>query len=249
MTPESHDILLTGNAKVVTSTIINLDPSVEHLSCFVGGMVGLGARISNNPADLDIAQKLVQGCVWAYELMPTGIMPERFDVLPCPAPDRSSGAHCAWNEDVWGLAMMAHNSNEEQPRDQKLPFAERVRKKAQMQRLPKGVSVIGNRVYKLRPEAIESVFVLYRITGNQKLVETGWKMFEAIVEETRTDIAFAGIDDVSWKHSPRSDRMESFWMAETLKYFYLLFSEPDAVSLDEYVLNTEAHPFRRPKIG
>jgi hypothetical protein len=40
--------------------------------------------------------------------------------------------------------------------------------------------------------------------------------------------------------------MESFWLAETLKYFYLLFSEFDVVNLDEWVLNTEAHPFRRP---
>jgi len=42
------------------------------------------------------------------------------------------------------------------------------------------------------------------------------------------------------------DEMESFWLAETLKYFYLLFSTPDVISLDDWVLNTEAHPFRRP---
>jgi len=36
-------------------------------------------------------------------------------------------------------------------------------------------------------------------------------------------------------------------MAETLKYFYLIFSDPDLISLDDYVLNTEAHPFRIPK--
>jgi mannosyl-oligosaccharide alpha-1,2-mannosidase len=52
---------------------------------------------------------------------------------------------------------------------------------------------------------------------------------------------------VSWKHSPKSDKMESFWMAETLKYFYLLYSKPDVVSLDDFVFNTEAHPLRRPK--
>lgn len=34
-------------------------------------------------------------------------------------------------------------------------------------------------------------------------------------------------------------------MAETLKYFYLIFSSPDVISLDEYVFNTEAHPFKR----
>ena len=42
------------------------------------------------------------------------------------------------------------------------------------------------------------------------------------------------------------DEMESFWLAETLKYFYLLYSTPDTISLDDWVLNTEAHPFRRP---
>lgn len=42
---------------------------------------------------------------------------------------------------------------------------------------------------------------------------------------------------------------QSFWMAETLKYFYLIFSEPDLISLDDYVFNTEAHPLRLPKPG
>ena len=41
--------------------------------------------------------------------------------------------------------------------------------------------------------------------------------------------------------------LQSFWFAETLKYFYLMFSSPDVVNLDEYVLNTEAHPLKRPK--
>ena len=36
---------------------------------------------------------------------------------------------------------------------------------------------------------------------------------------------------------------------ETLKYFYLVFSEPDVIDLDEWVFNTEAHPFRRPKVS
>ncbi|KAL6754033.1 glycoside hydrolase [Haematococcus lacustris] len=39
--------------------------------------------------------------------------------------------------------------------------------------------------------------------------------------------------------------MESFWLAETLKYFYLLFSEPDVIPLDQFVFNTEAHPLPR----
>jgi mannosyl-oligosaccharide alpha-1,2-mannosidase len=61
-----------------------------------------------------------------------------------------------------------------------------------------------------------------------------------------TDIAYAGLDDYTLPNPPKADRMESFWLAETLKYFYLVFSGPDVVSLDEFVLNTEAHPLRRP---
>jgi mannosyl-oligosaccharide alpha-1,2-mannosidase len=88
--------------------------------------------------------------------------------------------------------------------------------------------------------------MLYRITGETAYQDTAWKMFEAIQKHTRTEIANAAIDDVTSSTPPKSDRMESFWTAETLKYFYLVFSDPSLVSLDRYVLNTEAHTFRRP---
>jgi len=38
--------------------------------------------------------------------------------------------------------------------------------------------------------------------------------------------------------------MESFFLAETLKYLYLIFSDDDVLPLDEWVLNTEAHPLK-----
>jgi len=99
--------------------------------------------------------------------------------------------------------------------------------------------------YETRPEAIESVFILYRLTGDESLRDRAWNMFNTIVQATRTDVAHAALDDCTVDDPPKADRMESFWMAETLKYFYLIFSEPHVVSLDEYVLNTEAHPLRR----
>lgn len=87
---------------------------------------------------------------------------------------------------------------------------------------------------------------MYRITGDSTWMDKGWAMFEATVRATRTEIANSAIDDVMLDEPGLKDEMESFWLAETLKYYYLLFSEPDVVSLDEWVLNTEAHPFRRP---
>ena len=78
------------------------------------------------------------------------------------------------------------------------------------------------------------------------LPERAWNMFNSIITHTLTDIAHAGLDDCTVESPPKADRMESFWLAETLKYFYLIFSDPDVVSLDDYVLNTEAHPLKRP---
>ncbi|EMF08692.1 glycoside hydrolase family 47 protein [Sphaerulina musiva SO2202] len=101
--------------------------------------------------------------------------------------------------------------------------------------------------YILRPEAIESVFYMYRITGEQHWRDAGWEMFKAVEAHTRAEFGHSAIDDISKAHPEHVNGMESFWIAETLKYFYLLFDEEDKWSLDDWVLNTEAHFFRRPK--
>jgi hypothetical protein len=90
-----------------------------------------------------------------------------------------------------------------------------------------------------RPEAIESVFILYRITGDPSLQDAAWRMFQAINNSTQTEISNSAIADVTCPHGEETEKLdscESFWMAETLKYFYLIFSHPGLVSLDEYVL-------------
>ncbi|KAJ9256811.1 CAZyme family GH47 [Paecilomyces variotii] len=121
-----------------------------------------------------------------------------------------------------------------------------VKARIQDERLPAGFTKISSRKYILRPEAIESVFIMYRLTGDNYWREKGWKMYEAVSAYTRTELAHSAIHDVTSGAPLFLDSMESFWLAETLKYFYLLFSDPSVVSLDEYVLNTEAHPFKRP---
>jgi len=76
-------------------------------------------------------------------------------------------------------------------------------------------------------------------------------MWQAIMKSTQAEYGHSAISDVTVDAEKselnlKRDAMESFWLAETLKYFYLLYCEPEVVSLDEWVLNTEAHPFRRP---
>lgn len=97
----------------------------------------------------------------------------------------------------------------------------------------------------LRPEVIESIFYMWRLTGNQKYRDWGWEMFEAFERYTRVLGGYTGIDmrqdSVDVTHR---DSMESFFVAETLKYLLLLFSDGDVLPLNEWVFNTEAHPFK-----
>jgi mannosyl-oligosaccharide alpha-1,2-mannosidase len=243
MTETDKRVLLPGNVRAYGPTTIHLEPKGQHLACFAGGMVALGAKLFDRPEDIGVARDLVDGCIWAYESTPTGIMPETFHVIPCFGNGTKA---CPWNQTKWGSEVMLRNSHDEQELDLSVPYDERIRTKAQRLRLPTGFSAIGDRRFLLRPEAIESIFVLYRITGDEGLRDAAWNMFENIQAVARTDIAYAAIEDVTDTNTTKANSMESFWMAETLKYFYLLYSEPDVVDLDVFVLNTEAHPFRRP---
>lgn len=56
------------------------------------------------------------------------------------------------------------------------------------------------------------------------------------------DGGYAALKDVTSIPPQLDNRMDTFWLAETLKYIYLLFSPDDIIPLDSYVFNTEAHP-------
>ncbi|KPM40887.1 hypothetical protein AK830_g5659 [Neonectria ditissima] len=362
---------------------------LAHLTCFIGGMYGLGGKIFNRPEDIETAKKLTDACVWAYQSTPTGIMPEFAHLAPCPSLEKCEFNETAWWESLdpsieWRKGEMAKweknqaqaakkqasaeadvlkkqdangventeehdigepskdanhihrpddlsvaskpeskadpeaelkakdmsyarlqkrgkraggipmpeldtelsapkgetgselpdslkkklhvaaerwkeaNPDEEDPgyiappptqpvaSYKPMTHEEYVQNKLSREALPRGYTDIENQGYILRPEAIESVWYMYRITGDPEWMDKGWKMFEATVAATRTEFANSAIDDVMVTSPGLRDEMESFWIAETLKYYYLLFAEPDLISLDEWVLNTEAHPFKRP---
>ncbi|XP_042393400.1 mannosyl-oligosaccharide 1,2-alpha-mannosidase MNS1-like [Zingiber officinale] len=94
----------------------------------------------------------------------------------------------------------------------------------------------------LRPETVESLMYLWRLTGNKTYQEWGWNIFLAFEKNSRIDSGYVGLKDVNT--GMKDNMMQSFFLAETLKYLYLLFSPPSVVSLDEWVFNTEAHPLR-----
>ncbi|XWS16619.1 hypothetical protein CRYUN_Cryun34aG0105600 [Craigia yunnanensis] len=94
----------------------------------------------------------------------------------------------------------------------------------------------------LRPETVESLFYLWRLTGNKTYQEWGWNIFQAFEKNSRIESGYVGLKDVNT--GVKDNMMQSFFLAETLKYLYLLFSPPTVIPLDEWVFNTEAHPLR-----
>lgn len=256
MTPGKLDLLATGHIDIDGDGLTSVIPELQHLACYAGGMFALGGQLFHHPSHVAIARKLTDTCIWAYNSTPSGIMPEVSRLSRCPSPSPfpslassyspSSAPPCAWDPHGWtaDIAAVAARQNLK-------PFS----------RLPPGFTEIKDRRYLLRPEAIESAFVLYRVTGDEKYRAAAWDMWTAVKAATETRLAHAAIWDVTLAVEPKNsndakneekggmekgkqDSMESFWMAETLKYFWLVFADPDVLSLDEWVFNTEAHPLR-----
>ncbi len=98
--------------------------------------------------------------------------------------------------------------------------------------------LVGN--YNLRPEIIESAYYLYHYTGDKKYQDMGVVFFNSLINHCKADEGYSALLDVRLKI--KSNYMESYFLAETLKYFYLLFAEPEEFDFNKVIFNTEAHP-------
>jgi hypothetical protein len=177
-----------------------MDHKMDHLVCFMGGLLALGAYTDplgmDSPRaqrDLKTAKALTYTCYQMYARMATGISPEFVQFM--------------------------------EGRD------------FQVGR--------GAPHYLLRPEAIESFYILHQITGDPTYREWGWEVFLSIETYCKTKIAYGSLPNVQDLNGKPRDKMESFFLAETLKYLYLL-QDPDSPidPLHTHVFNTEAHPLR-----
>jgi hypothetical protein len=95
----------------------------------------------------------------------------------------------------------------------------------------------------LNPEIIESAYYLYRKTNDPRYIEMGKVFLDSLKTYCRVDAGYAELKSVITKE--KSDRMESYFLAESLKYLYLLFAPAETLDFDRTIFNTEAHPLRR----
>jgi len=113
MTPDDLDILVAGQVNsdgTLRSENLTTEPQAQHLGCFAGGMLALASKIFENREDLTDARKLVEGCLWAYEALPLGIMPESMHLVPC-----DNRNNCTWDENVWKDAIVSSYPEKKPP--------------------------------------------------------------------------------------------------------------------------------------
>jgi len=96
--------------------------------------------------------------------------------------------------------------------------------------------------YILRPETAESLFILNQLTGDPIYRDWAWDIFTAIEKHCKTTEGYGALRNVNIPAEGVDDRMESFFLAETLKYLYLAQDPDKPIDLTKYVFNTEAHP-------
>jgi len=218
-----------------TESVVTAHPSgsFEHLSCFLPGLLTLGVQtLDLSPSDKELhswaAEGLAYSCWLSYADQLTGLGP---DIMSMKLFPNSS-------EGLWlpKVEQWKKDGRQGRPPGLREPGPTTVKKSRDYTNYKK--------TYLLRPEAIESFYLMWRTTGDPVWRERGWTVFKAIQKFTRTPVGYAIVMDVdnSAKSAPVKDEMPSYFLAETLKYLFLLFTDEDILPLDKWVFNTEAHP-------
>lgn len=197
-----------------------LDPKMDHLVCFMGGLLAMGATegLPINEArkerfwdtvredDWKLAQELTHTCYQMYHQTPSGLSPEIVvfnDGKPVPP-----GSWLSPSGDFYVKPADKHNLQ--------------------------------------RPETVESIMFLYHLSKDEKYRQWGYEILSNFCEHTCGETPesrkmYVSLGDCISIPTKKSDSIESFWLAETLKYLYMLFQ--DEIDLSTMVFNTEAHPF------
>lgn len=219
-----------------------ITPKMDHLVCFMPGTIALGATegrplaearkssdwTQKQEEEMELAAELTKTCYGMYKAMLTGLAAEitHFEISSPPHMERHGRL---------SSSAVDFSAPSDAATDWKNDYIIKAQDAHNLQ----------------RPETVESLFYMWRITGDATYREWGWEIFASFVEHSRVRSGgggFTTLTNANRLPPVQSDNMESFWLAETLKYLYLLFSPPDLLPLDTIVINTEAHIFPRFKL-
>ncbi|KAJ7210456.1 glycoside hydrolase family 47 protein [Mycena pura] len=239
------------------STALGLD--LRTLGAGLGwaerGYAALARQPSLRETHLWAATGLAETCYLLYADQPTGLAPDEVLIKIGSARwglgedgEWQEGGGQRWLDEVEAWRTKAASSGTWKGRRLPPGVGEDLRPviyTEQERQTGKGLGrdyAIRQKEYLLRPEVVESFYILWRVTGETRWREMGWRIFQAIERETRTSSGYAGLKTVEISPGLKMDQMPSYFLAETLKYLYLLFINDDPFPLDAWVFNTEAHP-------
>ena len=190
-------------------------PKMDHLVCFMPGTLALAttgglplAQARNQPnwgqeqeEDMRLAEELMNTCWGMYMASKTGLAAEITHFhLHHPA--------------------LMYNFFSTKPQD-------RPHSPLSFDKIAPGHEFAGrddfvikpNDAHNLqRPETVESLFYMWRITGEERYRNWGWQMFQSFVKWTAVSdgSAFSSVNSVQQKPPPLRDNMESFWLVSLL---------------------------------
>lgn len=188
-----------------------------HLGCFHGGNWIMGGLLTDNVTIVQYGLRLTDTCWNTYERTSTGLGPEVFGFVSSDG-DRA-GLIGPTSYDLTFYKEHGFYSY----KDTEWAY------------------------YDLRPEVLESNFYAWRATGDLKYQKRALAALTSIEKHCKLEHGYAGLKDVRLAtQKSYINQTETFFFAEVLKYIYLTFADPNVIHLDEWVLNTEAHPLIAP---
>ncbi|KAJ3274208.1 hypothetical protein HDV01_003281 [Terramyces sp. JEL0728] len=249
-----HHLFFVGETTLGTT---NLSPKMDHLVCFLPGtmawVASKGKRITMegrkamNPVDLrdlELAEELARSCYEMNAQTLTGLSPEIVhwrtkadSVVPQKPVDYDLATRLLYYHEkpYINSTIVSDKEKHAVPYDGETDSDTRFK------------DGFANRVNEedfeihdldthnlLRPETVESLFILYRVTGKSIYREWGYSIYKSFEKYCKNDVR---IETPLFR-----DKMQTFFLGETLKYIYLLFSPDEYLPLDKFIFNTEAHP-------
>ncbi|KAJ5490460.1 hypothetical protein LT330_008507 [Penicillium expansum] len=210
-----------------------LSPKMDHLVCFLPGSIAIAATEGRTEAEarklptwnakkeeqMKLARELMKTCWAMYAVTDTGLSPE--------------------------ITWFEADDADLRPQPGSRPLE---KSKNDVNSWKKDLIIKPLDAHNLqRPETVESLFLMFRVTEDPLYRKWGWEIFQSFKKHMLIPDGegYTSLNDVTKVPAPYRDSMESFWLAETLKYLYLLFSPKEYLPLTDVVFNTEAHVLPR----
>ncbi|KAK4494949.1 hypothetical protein PRZ48_014305 [Zasmidium cellare] len=193
----------------------------EQLACFIGGNFLLASTVLSNTQYRDYGLSFSEFCANGYRYTASGIGPLLY----------------SWNTTLLSNPNVTSQTNYYNSAGYFIPDPD---------------TFNGGQ----SPEAVESWYYAYQTTGNQYWRDVAWAYTVAQNNSLVVGSGFSDCVNVLEENgggfSPEGNLMDSFMLAEVLKYQYLIQTpkrgpwhvQEGSGKKNEFVYNTEAHPFR-----